>query len=330
MTEHRRRLVADGPILVFGGPYSNLEATRAVLAEARRLAIPQERVICTGDVVAYCGSAAETTRLVFESGVNVVKGNCDEQLGEDADDCGCGFPDGSACDRLSTAWYAYARGQVDEGDRRWFASLPERIDLEIGGARLAVVHGSVSRINAFIFATSDIGEKRAELALSGSDGVIGGHCGLAFSQVIDGRLWHNAGVVGMPANDGTRRVWYSVISPLAGGGVRIEHRPLEYDFRSAMARMVEAGLPADYRVALETGIWPSHDVLPEYERAVTGRAIEGADTIIWRPGAASSAGPIAGHPATAIDAEALWPAASRASAPNHGTDLREANADALA
>ena len=43
----------DGPVLVFGGPYSNLEATRAVLAEAVRLAIPSEHVICTGDIVAY-------------------------------------------------------------------------------------------------------------------------------------------------------------------------------------------------------------------------------------------------------------------------------------
>ena len=29
----------DGPLLVFGGPYSNIEATRAVLAEARRLGV---------------------------------------------------------------------------------------------------------------------------------------------------------------------------------------------------------------------------------------------------------------------------------------------------
>ena len=32
-------LVADGPLLVFGGPYSNLQATRAMLTEAARRGI---------------------------------------------------------------------------------------------------------------------------------------------------------------------------------------------------------------------------------------------------------------------------------------------------
>ena len=41
---------ANGPLLVFGGPYSNLQATRAVLDEAARRGIPAKRVICTGDV----------------------------------------------------------------------------------------------------------------------------------------------------------------------------------------------------------------------------------------------------------------------------------------
>ena len=50
-----REVAADGPLLVFGGPYSNLQATRAVLDEAARRGIPAERVICTGDVVAYGG-----------------------------------------------------------------------------------------------------------------------------------------------------------------------------------------------------------------------------------------------------------------------------------
>jgi hypothetical protein len=43
----------DEPVMVLGGLYSNLEATRAALAEAARLAIPADRIICTGDVVAY-------------------------------------------------------------------------------------------------------------------------------------------------------------------------------------------------------------------------------------------------------------------------------------
>jgi len=67
--------VAD-PVMVLGGPYSNLEATRAVLVEAARLEIPADRIICTGDVVAYGADPAATVELVRGSVRHVVMGNC--------------------------------------------------------------------------------------------------------------------------------------------------------------------------------------------------------------------------------------------------------------
>src|SRR5829696_1562793 len=60
-------LALTGPLLLFGGPYSNLEATRAVLAEAERRQIPPERIVCTGDVVAYGADAKATVDLVRAS-----------------------------------------------------------------------------------------------------------------------------------------------------------------------------------------------------------------------------------------------------------------------
>src|ERR1043166_8426170 len=97
----------DGPALIFGGPYSNLQATAAVLDQAARLGIPPSRVICTGDLVAYWGDPAATIALVRRAGIHVVMGNCDEQLAQDGADCGCGFPAGSTCERLSAAWFAH-------------------------------------------------------------------------------------------------------------------------------------------------------------------------------------------------------------------------------
>ena len=52
----------EGDLLFFGGPYSNLEATEALLAEAVRLGIPPERIICTGDLAAYCDSSKVSRR----------------------------------------------------------------------------------------------------------------------------------------------------------------------------------------------------------------------------------------------------------------------------
>ena len=274
----------DGPALVFGGPYGNLQATAAVLEAAAQRGIPPARIICTGDLVAYCGDPAATVDLVRRAGIHVVMGNCDEQLAQGADDCGCGFPAGSACERASAAWFAYADAEVGRDARAWLATLPRRIDLRIGKMALAVIHGSVSRINQFVFASTAASIKRRELDLAQGDsvdGVIAGHCGLPFSQTIDGKLWHNAGVVGMPAHDGTPRVWYSVLVPI-DGGLRIEHHALAYDRAAAAAAMTRAGLPGDYRDALATGVWPSCDALPYAEIRESGVAIA-PGAFVWTP-----------------------------------------------
>ncbi len=260
---------AAGAVIVFGGPYSNLSATVALFDEARRLGVPPSRIICTGDLAAYCGSPAETIDLVRRSGIAVVMGNCDEQLGNDGEDCGCGFPSGSACERLSAAWFRFASATIGTESRNWMAALPRRLDLEIAGRRLAVVHGGVSQINSFIFASTPLDVKRGELDLAGCDGVIAGHCGLPFTQFIGARMWHNAGVIGMPANDGTPNVWYSLLTPTAKG-LRIEHRALPYTHEEASRTMLAAGLPPYYRDALASGLWPNCDILPEAERDFQG------------------------------------------------------------
>ncbi|MFN3868224.1 MAG: metallophosphoesterase family protein [Hyphomicrobiaceae bacterium] len=287
VTANLTLLRTTGPVLVFGGPYSNVHATLAVLTAARGLGIAPDHVVCTGDLVAYCGSPLETVDLVRASGIRVVMGNCDEQIATDADDCGCGFTTGSQCDRLSAAWFAFARSKFDDERRQWLGRLPKAMIIEIGDARLRVIHGSVSRINEFVFATTAGDRKRDELALADADGVIGGHCGLPFSEVVDGKLWHNAGVVGMPANDGTPRVWYSVLRA-ARRGISIEHCALSYDHMSAARAMLDCGLPAEYRRSLETGLWPSCDVLPGTETRVQGAALAPA-RVSWAPGGSDSA-----------------------------------------
>lgn len=279
----------DAPVLVFGGPYSNLQATNAVLTEARRLQIPRERIICTGDTAGYCGDPVATIDVIRASGVHIVMGNCDEQLATAAENCGCGFPSDSLCERLSSSWFTYANSVVRADQREWLASFPRRIDLQIAGRRLAVIHGSVSLINRFVFATTPVDLKREEIALSGFDGVIGGHCGMPFTQIIDGKLWHNAGVIGMPANDGTPRMWYSVLTP-AKAGLTVDHRAIDYDHAAAAAAMRKAGLPPEYRVALATGIWPSCDVLPVRETLEQGAPLD-PGRAVWQPRTANSKAP---------------------------------------
>ena len=55
---------------------------------------------------------------------------------------------------------------------------------------------------------------------------------------------------------------------------------LEYDVHSAARKMRQSGMPEDYAVALETGLWPSCDVLPNQELGLTGEPIA-AYHVLW-------------------------------------------------
>ncbi|MDB5412505.1 MAG: hypothetical protein JWR10_840 [Rubritepida sp.] len=265
----------DAPMLVFGGPYSNLQATEAVLAEAERRGIPPARILCTGDVVAYAADAAACCDRMMASGVTVLMGNCEESLAAESEDCGCGFEEGTACDVLSRAWYAHALREAKPHHRAWMAGLPQRIVLTLAdGRRLAVLHGGAEETSRFLFASTPGPVLADELAATGCDGVLAGHCGIPFARRIgEHGVWINAGAIGMPANDGTPRVWFAVLTP-GPGGLRIEILPLDYDHASAAAAMRGVGLPEGYAAGLETGLWPSCDVLPSPELAARGRRLE--------------------------------------------------------
>lgn len=298
------------PILLFGGPYSNFEATTALIDEASRLGFTPDRMVCTGDVVAYAADAADTVALVRGAVRHVVKGNCEDSLGAAAADCGCGFPEGSECSRLSDSWFRHAAGQLNADAQQWMTGLPERLVLDFDGIRLAVVHGSLGKINRFVFASTADALKLKEIEEAGVHGVVGGHCGLPFTQSISGYLWHNAGAIGMPANDGTPRVWYSIVSPIAGG-LTIAHRSLSYDHATAAGKMRRAALPEGYASALSTGLWPNCDVLPVQEIRARGQALQEA-TVVWT--APADLHSRRRRPKAPV-ADTLWPEQNRLAAP---------------
>jgi predicted phosphodiesterase len=258
----------DQPLLVFGGPYSNLAATHAVREHARSLGIVPPHVICTGDVVAYCAEPEETAAAVRDWGCHVIQGNCEQQLAVGAEGCACNFEDGSACATLAKGWYPFANARVSQATRGWMAGLPDTLVFHFAGRTFRVVHGGVAQVNRWVFA-SQRELMTEELTMGGADVVLAGHAGLPFIVRAGEQTWFNPGVVGMPANDGTPEVWYGLIRAEADGIVLSTHR-LAYDHHAAAAAMRRFGHANGYARTLVTGLWPSLDVLPPAERAVTG------------------------------------------------------------
>ena len=270
----------EGPVLVFGGPYGNLEATEAMLRAARRLGIDGRNAICTGDLVAYAADPQAVVDRIRDWGCAIVMGNCEESLAADADDCGCGFDEGSACAALSALWFTATRRDLDVGTKRWMGSLPRRVGFTLAGRRFAAIHGGLARINQFVFPSTPEAAKAAQLAAADVDGILAGHSGLPFSQIVGGRLWHNSGALGMPANDGTARVWFSVLTPQEDG-IAVALHAVSYDHTAAAAKMRARGYPLEYAAALGSGLWPSCDILPPAECAARGMALA-PQTLVWR------------------------------------------------
>ncbi|MEP3844975.1 MAG: metallophosphoesterase family protein [Paracoccaceae bacterium] len=252
----------DQPVMLFGGPYSNLQATQALMSESNRRAIPGTHQICTGDVVAYCGKPNETVDLIRASGCAVVAGNCEKQLASNASDCGCGFDEGSTCDMLSVGWYRFANAQLSDIARDWMRQLPDVAVFRHQGKRCAVIHGGHTDIARFIWpiSTDDMFEQEwaaLESSVGALDVVISGHCGLAFTKSTKHGTWINAGVIGMPPNDGQMNTCFAILE-----NGNFTHHSLSYDARSAQQDMVKAGLSQGYDASLTSGYWPSEDVLP--------------------------------------------------------------------
>src|SRR5262245_17929228 len=264
-------LALDPPVLVFGGPYSNLRALTALRTRAEELAIPASHTICTGDVVAYCAEPEETTAAIRRWGCHVIAGNCEEQLAAAAHDCACGFAPGSECEQLAKGWYPFANARMSAASRAWMAALPKTLTLTVGGLRLRVIHGGIDVINQFVFA-SQCELIVEQLERSGADIILAGHAGVPFIEKIGRRAWFNPGVVGMPANDGTPEVWYGLIRIEDDRIVLSTHR-LRYHHADAAAAMRRQGHANSYARTLMTGLWPSLDVFPPAERAAAGKRL---------------------------------------------------------
>ena len=259
----------DQPVLIFGGPYGNLQATSAMRSLAEKAMIPPERIICTGDMTAYCAQPRETVSLIRDWGVHCIQGNLEAQLGTEADHCGCNFSPESSCDRLSQDWYSFTQQEMDVDQCEWFQTLPEHLRFYLNGVSCVVVHGAFSNMSRFVFESTPWSLKEAELDQAEASVLIGGHSGLPFSQVENGRLWCNAGVIGMPANDGTSRGWYAILEP-AGEGIKCSHFSFSYDHQEAAELMAKRSLPVEYQKSLLSGIWHSCDILPEAETQAQG------------------------------------------------------------
>ena len=262
-----------GKVLIFGGVYSNYQALEELYQLATKENIPPQNIICTGDIAGYCASPVECLDFLEDWGIRAIQGNVEQNLLNGTDDCGCNFSEGSRCDFFAKQWFPYTAVRMTRRNLNYLSKLPLFIDFEYAQKRVKVLHGSMQNISEFVFKSTPWDVKAANFEAAKADVILAGHCGLPFADAREDKLWLNAGVIGMPANDGTPRVWYVMLDD-ANDTFSYEFRSFEYDAGEANQLMMENGLPYSYSETLLTGLWDNCDILPDEETALQGVAIE--------------------------------------------------------
>ena len=262
-----------GKVLIFGGVYSNLQALDALISVAEKENIPPENCICTGDIVGYCAQPNDSVLRLKDWRANIILGNVEIQINDNANDCGCDFKAGSRCDDFSKNWYPFAKSQLDTKALEFIKSLPHHIKFKYAGKQVFVLHGSFFNVSEFIFKSTAWSVKQANFEATQSDTIVAGHSGLPFKQSKGNKTWINPGVIGMPANDGLQSVWYAILND-EQNKLSFEHHKLDYNFKLTHDLMIQNKLPNAYAETILSGIWDNTEILPTEETKQQGFEID--------------------------------------------------------
>ncbi len=251
-------------IAVCGGPYGNPYALRAFVTDAR--ARGAERLYCLGDLGGFGAEVDALWPILTDNDVICVAGNYDVAIARADPDCGCGYHD-PADNAFAQLVYDHTLAHTSRAFAAWMGRLPTERRVTIADTDVHFVHGSPLALNDFWWRSLPDREHRLRVAASGADLIVCTHSGLPWQRQIDGTLVVNAGVLGKPANDGRREVWYALLD-VGDATAHAELIPLAYDWAAQAASMRAAGLPEIFVETIDTGWWTTClEVLPPAERS---------------------------------------------------------------
>lgn len=258
-------------LALFGGVYNNYLALEAAIANARSRAA--EAIYCLGDLGAFGPHPDRVFPLLHDAGVACIQGNYDDSIGNDLDDCQCGYTD-PRDNHFAQISYDYTYENTAVENRRFMCDLPGELRLDVDGTRVLLCHGSPRRTNEFLWESTTSTHFLNKLADDyAADLILGTHTGIHWERELShGRRFVNVGVLGRPENDGKTNVWYALVNidnRRAGDRDRfhVEFAPVEYDHRRLAREMQDEGLPEEFVETILTGWWTTClEVLPAKER----------------------------------------------------------------
>jgi len=254
-----------GRIALFGGIYSNYLALEVALRDARSRGV--DAIYCLGDLGAFGPHPDRVFPLLHEYGVACLQGNYDNSIGNELDDCQCGYTD-PRDNHFAQISYDYTLANTSAGNRRFLCDLPSQQRIEVGPLRVLLCHGSPRKVNEFLWESTTPTHFLDNLADTWHADVIAAtHTGIKWQRELrGGRHFVNVGVLGRPENDGRTNVWYALLETISSGA-NVEFIPVEYDHERLAREMRQEKLPPEFIETILTGWWTTClEVLPVKER----------------------------------------------------------------
>jgi predicted phosphodiesterase len=245
--------------------YNNYLALSSLLQEAK--AVKPDAIYCLGDLGAFGPHPDRVYPLLVEGKVQVVQGNYDHSIGNDLNDCQCGYTD-PRDNYFAQISYDYTLANTSTEFKAYQRALPPFIRFESFGKRVMLCHGSPRKTNEFLWeSTTPVHFLEKLFRDFEADVILTTHTGLKWHRrLAGGKLFANVGVIGRPENDGRTHVWYSVLE--FGPEPKIEYRPLRYDYHRLAREMAEEKLPQEFIGTVLSGWWTTClEILPGKERA---------------------------------------------------------------
>ena len=236
--------------------HANLPALEAVLndLDRRRADEPFDGIYCLGDLGGYGGQPNEVQEGVMARGYPTITGNYDENVGLNAEDCGCRYikPFDIKMSHVSFTW---TKQHTTDANKAWLRQLPRELRFEAEGKRVLLCHGSPRSNTEYLFENRSDGYLRqfteGGRADAQADVIVFGHTHVPYHRVVDGTHFINTGSVGRP-KDGDARAGYCILT-VTHGTPSTEQIRVKYDLDEACRQVVTAGLPPYFAEYLRTG-----------------------------------------------------------------------------
>jgi diadenosine tetraphosphatase ApaH/serine/threonine PP2A family protein phosphatase len=226
---------------IFGDIHANLEALKAVLADAEKH--EATHYVCLGDVVGYNANPHECLEIVRNLDCPVVKGNHDEQASIVAST--------ENFNELAEEAIDWTREHLSAEDKSWLADLSLTRQVH----DFTIVHATLDNPEQWGYIFNDL-DAFASFTFQETSLCFFGHTHWPTAFVLDdedvrriavgeivltagNKYFINPGSVGQPRD----RDWRAAYCILHTDRQVVEQRRVEYDLETAQNKIYQAGLP---------------------------------------------------------------------------------------